>query len=252
MKKLLSCLSLALVVGCVKAPEAPPPARAKTMSVETLRAQSVALVQQPRGLMALFTGGMPRVFCSGVWVSPTSVLTADHCVDQEDEETEAVIKDYEITTADDVQDPTTGKQYKNVATYSAHVYARDYNHDLALLHVSAAPAHPFATVALGTVRQGDKVFNMGQSEGLWFSFGAGTVSARREEELANDAPKPAFQIQTTVPTSPGNSGGALFNEAGEIVGICHAKVMSRGAENLAFYIDTSYVRAFLDAQGDRL
>lgn len=247
MKKLVACLALLGAVGCseTKSPTS------KKMSVETLRSESVALIEEPRDLFALFSGGQPRAFCSGVWVSPSSVLTANHCVDQEDEETEEPIKDYLVTTADDVQDPRTGKQYYNVKSYEAHRYATDVHHDLALIHVASPPPHAIATVARGTVVQGAKVFNMGQSKGLWFSFASGDVAALREENLAPDEPKPAFLIQATVPTSPGNSGGGLFNETGELIGICHGAMTGR-AQNLNFYIDTRYIRAFLDAQGTLL
>lgn len=247
MKKLLACLAVVGLVGCSSA-KSPGP---KSFSVETMRSETVAFVQEPRGLMSLISGGQPRAFCSGVWISEASVLTANHCVDQEDEDSKQM-SDYLITTADDVQDPRTGKQLLNVQSYPAHVYARDFDHDLALVRVAGAPAHAVAEPAQGTVLVGEKVANMGQSLGLWFSFATGVVAAVREMELANEAPKPAFLIQTTTPTSPGNSGGGLFNESGELVGVCHAGVPGPRAQNLSFYIDTRYIRAFLDAQGSRI
>lgn len=246
MKKSVACLAVALAVGCARVPAAP---EKKAISVETLRAESVAFVRQPRGFAALFSGGQLRPFCSGVWVSSSSVLTANHCVDQEND-AEEVMKDYLVTTPNDVQDPQTGRQFHNVQSYVASVYARDFAHDLALVRVSSPPDHASPDVASGTVLVGQRVANLGNPLGQWFSFATGDVAAVREMELANDAPLPAFVIQTTTPTSPGNSGGGLFNEAGELVGVCHAGV--RGGQNISFYIDTRYIRTFLDAQGARL
>lgn len=47
-------------------------------------------------------------------------------------------------------------------------------------------------------------------------------------------------IQTTAPVSPGNSGGGLFNERGELLGVASFIVLGRGVQNLNFFVPISF------------
>ena len=46
------------------------------------------------------------------------------------------------------------------------------------------------------------------------------------------------QIQTDTPVNPGNSGGPLINNKGEIIGVVTSKIGAIGIENIAFAIPT--------------
>jgi S1-C subfamily serine protease len=60
-----------------------------------------------------------------------------------------------------------------------------------------------------------------------------------------DGDNTTYQVST--PIQPGNSGGPLFNDKGEIVGIINAKL--KGAENASYAIKISYLSILLSELG---
>jgi len=99
----------------------------------------------------------------------------------------------------------------------AKIVGTDPKTDLALLKVE--PEKPLAYVSFGnsdTLRVGDWVVAVGNPFGLGGSVSAGIVSARGRN--INAGPFDDF-IQTDAAINRGNSGGPLFNQAGEVVGI---------------------------------
>lgn len=62
------------------------------------------------------------------------------------------------------------------------------------------------------LKVGERVFTLGAPAGLEHSLAEGIVSGKREAEGA-------AYVQTTAPISPGSSGGGLFDEMGNLVGI---------------------------------
>ena len=84
---------------------------------------------------------------------------------------------------------------------------------------------------------GDSVFAIGHPLGeLDFSMTSGRVSALDRSITAdrNSAPINMFQFDAAI--NSGNSGGPVFNESGEVIGIVTAKVGSSGVEGLGFAI----------------
>lgn len=99
----------------------------------------------------------------------------------------------------------------------ATVKKRDHSNDLALLDVSA-DGHPYLPFApLGSLAVGQEVFTMGypvtEILGAEPKFSDGVISSLTGYR---DAPN---VIQMTVPLQPGNSGGPVVNERGEVVAI---------------------------------
>jgi hypothetical protein len=122
---------------------------------------------------------------------------------------------------------------KENVLYIAKVEHRDAARDLCQLQIAnfTAPA-----VELGTskdVRVGQKVYALGNPQGLEVSLSDGLVSALR----GPDGKDPI--IQTTAPISQGSSGGGLFNEEGKLVGI--TTLQSRTGQNLNFAIPAEWV-----------
>ncbi len=102
-------------------------------------------------------------------------------------------------------------------TLKAEVVGRDPKTDLAVLKVESAqalPAVPFGDS--DAIRVGDWVVAIGNPFGLGGTVTAGIVSARGRN--INSGPYDDF-IQTDASINQGNSGGPLFNMAGEVVGI---------------------------------
>jgi S1-C subfamily serine protease len=81
---------------------------------------------------------------------------------------------------------------------------------------------------------------MGAPQGLELTLSQGIVSGLRDSD-----DKGYRVIQTDAAISPGSSGGALFDDNGDLVGITTYKV--RGGENLNFAVPVNYVRKMLTA-----
>lgn len=117
--------------------------------------------------------------------------------------------------------------------------------DLALLKIEPDEEEQFVTVPLAdsnTLTQGQGVFAVGNPMGLERSLSEGIV-ALKSRLLAGQT-----YVQTTAALSPGNSGGPLFNLAGEVIGVNSRKVMAQGAEGLSFSIPVNQVKAFINDQ----
>lgn len=104
--------------------------------------------------------------------------------------------------------------------------------DLAILSVNYRPARYLGLGSPGSSKPGDRVFTFGfpvvELLGAEPKFTDGAISSL--SGLANEA---AF-AQISVPVQPGNSGGPLVNERGEVVGVIAA---------------VAAVRPFLEAVG---
>lgn len=118
--------------------------------------------------------------------------------------------------------------------FEGKVIGRDPSTDLALLKIDA---EELATVAYGNsddVRVGEWVLAVGNPMNLTSTVTAGIVSAkaRNINLLQYDASRDIFPIESFIQTdaavNPGNSGGALVNTNGELVGINTAIASSTG------------------------
>ena len=118
--------------------------------------------------------------------------------------------------------------------FSAKVLGSDSATDIAVLRIDA---RDLPAVKLGDpkrARVGDWVVAIGSPFGFENSVTAGIISAK-SRSLPGDIYVPF--IQTDVAVNPGNSGGPLFNLAGEVVGI-NSQIYSRsgGYQGLSFAI----------------
>lgn len=115
------------------------------------------------------------------------------------------------------------KGYKD---YPAELIISERKKDLALLKIMTPPQQnltfPFAPIGdSNKVEVGDKVIAIGNPFGLTQSVTNGIISARRRRlPIGGIVLHNVFQ--TDVPISPGNSGGALLNLQGEVIGITTA------------------------------
>ena len=111
--------------------------------------------------------------------------------------------------------------------------------DLALLKVQASH---LPTLALGSerrVRQGELVLAIGSPEGLRDSVTMGVVSSVARQPDPDD---PMVYIQTDAAMNPGNSGGALVDIDGNVVGINTLMLSAGGgSEGLGFAIPAAIV-----------
>lgn len=231
MRRLASFALLSLtVVACCgprPAPAAAPMTTAASCQVGDLLAKTVALVT-PKD------DGSMRAYCSGVWVGKRTILTAAHCV-ADIEGGEAVL----YATRDDVYD---GDAERPFVPRMAAVLAVDAGHDLATVLVASAPVHPVALVGTERLEAGQHVDAVGHSLGLWWSFSSGQIAATRIGGL-DRWDEALHWTQATVPISPGNSGGGLWDEDGHLIGITSAS-FTRG-QNLNIFIGPQHLAAMV-------
>ena len=133
-------------------------------------------------------------------------------------------------------------------TVSAKVIASESAADLSLIQLERVP--PGARVAkMGnsdTVRVGDPVYIVGAPYGLSYSLSAGLISARWAPNTVHRAMPLAEFFQTNATINTGNSGGPMFNSAGEVIGIVsHNISKSGGSEGLGFVVTMKTAKQLL-------
>jgi S1-C subfamily serine protease len=127
----------------------------------------------------------------------------------------------------------------------ATIVGRDPDTDLAVLKIDLMPL-PVATFGRSDqLHVGDVVLAIGNPVGLSQTVTHGIVSAVSRQQLGI-APLEDF-IQTDAPINFGNSGGALVDATGALVGINTAIVAKNiGVEGIGFAIPVNMVRGVLD------
>ena len=137
-------------------------------------------------------------------------------------------------------------------SYDAELVGRDESNDIAVLKVDAKGLAPVTIGDSGDLRVGDEVIAIGNPLGeLTFSLTGGRVSAlNREITVSNGVTMDL--IQTDCAINSGNSGGALFNMYGEVIGITNAKYSARNGstasiDNIAFAIPISRVYGVVES-----
>ena len=129
-------------------------------------------------------------------------------------------------------------------TFAAQLIGTDPNTDLALLKIEATN---LPTIEIGNsddLRVGEWVLAVGNPFNLTSTVTAGIVSAKaRSINILNSDMKIESFIQTDAAVNPGNSGGALVNTRGQLVGINTAIASQTGSyAGYAFAIPTAIMQ----------
>lgn len=98
----------------------------------------------------------------------------------------------------------------------ATVVGSDARTDVALLKVTGSNFPELRTGSVDDLRVGEPVLAIGSPFGFDYSASAGIVSAKMRNMMGETS---VPFIQTDVALNPGNSGGPLFNQRGEVVGV---------------------------------
>lgn len=162
---------------------------------------------------------------SGFIIDPAGfIVTNNHVIAEADEVT--------VTLHDDT-------------TLKAEIVGRDAKTDLAVLKVKTD--RKLSAVKFGNsdiTRVGDWVLAIGNPFGLGGTVTAGIVSARARD--IQQGPYDDF-LQTDASINKGNSGGPMFNLAGEVIGINTAIFSpSGGSVGIGFAIPVSLARPIID------
>ncbi len=167
---------------------------------------------------------------TGVLVTPAGqVLTAAHVVQ----------------TADNILVEFVGGE-----KVGATVVAVDPFVDVALLQLDSVPAaaRPVPLGDSDSLRKGEQVVVMGSPFDLGISISRGIVSGkhRTTKGFGDLGEAPPEIIQTDAAINKGNSGGPMFNSAGEVVGIVSFMLtQSGGFDGLGFAVAANTVRQTL-------
>jgi putative serine protease PepD len=115
-------------------------------------------------------------------------------------------------------------------TRTATIVGEEANKDLALIRVDPAglSLKPLKIASSDAVQVGDAVYAIGNPYGLNETLTRGIVSALGREISAPDGAKISGAIQTDAALNPGNSGGPLLNEQGEVIGV-NSQIASEAA-----------------------
>ena len=178
-----------------------------------------------------FENGQPRApqtvqsLGSGFVISPEGyIVTNNHVIEEADE----------ITV-----------NFTDGSSLTATLVGTDPKVDLALLKVE--PSEPLAFVSFGdsdATRVGDWVLAIGNPFGLGGSVSAGIVSAHHRD--INSGPYDDF-IQTDAAINKGNSGGPLFNMAGEVIGVNSAIISPTGGSiGIGFSIPSNLAKGVIE------
>ena len=161
---------------------------------------------------------------------------------------------YIVTNYHVVKDADTVKvTMYNGDEYDAKYVGGDEDYDIAVIKVEAADLQPVTLGDSDKLNVGDHVLAVGNPLGeLTFSLTSGVVSAL-DREVTMSSGVTMDLIQTDCAINSGNSGGALFNLYGEVIGITNAKYSGSGSsgqasiDNIGFAIPINSVRNIVES-----
>ena len=117
----------------------------------------------------------------------------------------------------------------NSKTYDANLIGSDPETDIALIKINAEETLPFLTFGNSDqTKIGEWVLAVGNPFNLTSTVTAGIISAKARDLNSQDGNIQSF-IQTDAAVNPGNSGGALVNTNGELIGINTAITSQTGS-----------------------
>src|SRR5947207_5114133 len=134
----------------------------------------------------------------------------------------------------------------NRQTYSAKLVGSDPPSDLAVLKIAASNLPILSLGDSDRVRVGDVCLAVGNPLGIGETVTAGIISARSRATGLSDGSFEDF-LQTDAAINRGNSGGALVNTRGELIGINSQIVSSNGGNiGIGFAIPSAMARKVMN------
>ncbi len=131
--------------------------------------------------------------------------------------------------------------------YSAEIVGKDTKTDLAVVKIIPNP--PLIPAEFGNsdnVNLGEQVMAIGNPGGLTGSITGGYVSGLNRKIKTDTTGFEMDCIQTDAAISPGNSGGALVNMYGQVIGITSSKYVDSSYEGLGFAITINEAKPIID------
>lgn len=179
---------------------------------------------------SIFGNSTSQATGSGIIISEDGyILTNNHVISSENSSSY-----YAITEATGI----TVNLYNDTTEYEATVVGTDSYTDLAVIKIEKTGLTAAELGNSDEVQIGEFVMAVGNPLGMTSSVTTGVVSAVNRE--VSDGENNTFlAIQTDAAINSGNSGGALVNTKGEVIGINTLKIAGDGVEGMGFAIPIS-------------
>lgn len=134
----------------------------------------------------------------------------------------------------------------NGDTYDAEIIGKDVKTDIGVVKSEADGLIPAEFGYSESVNLGEAVVAIGNPAGLSGSISSGIVSGLNRRIRVESTGYVMNCIQTDAAISPGNSGGALVNMYGQVIGITSSKYVSSSYEGIGFALTIDEVKPIID------
>lgn len=235
----------------------------RILLIDKLEKSSVALLKKNDDVYS--------TFCSGVFISPTQIISARHCGESLMPQPELPIKlepgqtttlsleevfqlllalNYkpnlnEMTgiivpfkTFDDLH--TEYKISSDIKPKFAIITAFDPHNDLFLMETVEYKSNNFAQISESNGKIGEDLHIIGHPGRVEFTYFTGIISGFRTDSSEKQVQN---LTQITAPIYPGSSGGGAFDENGNLIGIC--SFIRRDVPNMSFFVDAKTINNFI-------
>lgn len=175
---------------------------------------------------------------SGIIISEDGyIVTNNHVVSSESQSTY-----YEISEAKSIKI----KLFNDETQYDATIVGKDSQTDLAVLKIEKSGLTAAEFADSDTVKVGEFAMAVGNPLDLGTTITCGVVSAVNRKVQDSENSTTYTCIQTDAAINSGNSGGALVNSQGQVIGINTLKVSSTGVEGIGFAIPVNSTTDVID------
>lgn len=185
------------------------PSKSQSDLINHLTSSTVMLVEaSPWGTKA---------YCGGVWINETHIITAKHCIVNDNDQAEY---GHEIKFQTYQEFDGNYPINKIEKTYKASVIAFSDDIDIAILESYDSLPHNIARLYKHNLIQGMSVHTMSHPTGLSYNYTQGLLSQIRNMDVkpsGNDGRY--YSLHITTSAASGSSGSGVFSENGELLGI---------------------------------
>ena len=174
---------------------------------------------------------------SGIIISEDGyILTNNHIVATSSSESY-----YEVSEATKV----TVTLFNDETEYEAKIVGKDEQTDLAVIKIEKSGLSKAEFADSDSIKVGEFAMAVGNPLGMQSSVTCGIISAVNREVTDSEGKKFTL-IQTDASINSGNSGGALVNAKGEVIGINTLKLSGTGIEGMGFAIPINSAKSVID------